>query len=80
MTYALALALILIALHLGNRISKLREVEQLRRHAAREGIRQGMHLDRWSTGEMPLTDQPVGKSLRLLKKAEVVVFRKERIG
>ena len=78
MTYALALALVFIALHLGNRISKLREVEQLRRHAEREGIRQEWTMHPWESGSVPTTDRPVGKPLRLVPKREPVAFRGRR--
>lgn len=76
MTYALALAVIMAALHLALRLQRKRDVEMLRRHACQEGIRQGMHLDRWQTGEMPIMNRPVGTQLRLVRGADVIVFKR----
>ena len=78
MTYALALALLLVALHLANRLSKAREADRFRQHAEREGIRQEWTMHPWESGAVPTTDRPIGKPLRLVQKREPVAFRRGR--
>lgn len=78
MTYALALALILVAVHILNKHSRNREADRLRQHAAREGIRQEWTMHPWEAGAVPTTDKPVGKQLRLVSRREPVAFRRGR--
>ena len=75
MTYALALALILVALHVLNRLSRAREADRFRQHAEREAIRQSYCLHPWESGAVPTTDRPIGKPLRLVSRREPVAFR-----